>query len=127
MSYLNALAQLASPAGVPPPTRAALIGAAPQPLPPTNGLPEPAVAAQPHVEPPPYDVAKDAAWLRYLHPHDHPMRNFLNGLSPEERQMLHGFLQRIAKARDAGPPPLPGQVGAFGAPVQVPLETPPIQ
>ncbi len=54
-------------------------------------------AAQPHITPAPYDVAHDHGWQK-AHPAigmDHELRNFLNQLQPEERQML---LQRFMSA-----------------------------
>jgi hypothetical protein len=62
-------------------------------------------AAKPHIEAPPYDAAIDPGWKGILDPHDHELRNFLNGISPEERQML---LVRLGKA---GAPPVPPQPG----------------
>lgn len=62
------------------------------------GVPPP----QSHVEAPPYDAALDGSWKHYLNPHDHAFRNHINGMSPEERQML---LNKMAEQRSL--PPLP--------------------
>lgn len=89
MSYLNALAALASPVGNPPPSRAASIGA-------------PAVvAAVPEITAPAYDAAKDASWAAYLDPNDHAFRNMVNGLDDSERQLL---LQKLMQVHSLPPP-----------------------
>ena len=85
MAYTSALRGLLGGIGTPPS----------QAQTPSIGTPG-AVAAQPHVEAPPYDVAHDPGWHGILDPNDHPLRNFLNGLSPEERQLL---LMRLGAAR----------------------------
>jgi hypothetical protein len=82
MSYLNAMAALANPVGAAPPSRASQMGP-----PPNLPAPQP-VPAQPHVQPAPYDVMQDPGWRGLISPDHHEMRNFISGLSPEERQML---------------------------------------
>ena len=110
MSYLAQLGASANPVGTPPPSR-------------NIGTPTPIPAAQPHIEPTPYDVAHDPAWRPFLNPHDHEMRNILNELSPEARMTL---LKRfMAKPTPAGqipyePSPMPGPQMAPGAPMQPP-------
>jgi hypothetical protein len=69
------------------------------------GAPPSVPELQPHIGAPPYDVAKDPAWQGIVAPDDHPLRNFLNGLSPEERQML---LERLAKGKAGGMGQPPG-------------------
>lgn len=93
MAYLAQLLSRANPAiGKPPAPNRPAIGAAPTVAP-----------AQSHIEPPPYDAAMDPGWKGILDPSDHELRNFLNGLSPEERQML---LVRLGKT--GAPPAAPG-------------------
>lgn len=98
MAYLNRVASLLSPSiGTPSP--------APSPhgsisTPPSGvksvttrfaQVPE----AKPHVQPAPYDAAHDPAWKPFLDPNDHELRNMLNQLSPEERQLLlRKFMER---------------------------------
>lgn len=81
--------------------------------------------AQPHIEPAPYDVAMDAAWKGVVDPNDHELRNFLNGLSPEERQMLITRLGRLIAPRNIPPTPnIPAGAAATPAPLptgQVPV------
>ena len=90
MAYLSAMQKLAAPS----------VGTAPQPRAPSIGVPP----VQAHIEPAPYDVAMDPGWKGVLDPNDHELRNFLNGLSPEERQML---LTRVGKIGGAGSPSPP--------------------
>jgi hypothetical protein len=87
--YQRALAASATPLGSPPAAGRAI------------GTPPAIPAAQPHIEPAPYDVAQDPAWKGIVDPNDHELRNFLNAASPEERQML---LNRLGKGQAAAPP-----------------------
>lgn len=76
--------------------------------------------AKPHIEAAPYDAAQDPGWKGILDPNDHELRNFLNQIEPEQRQML---LQRVMQAASAmkpgngppGVPPIPQQM-PMGAP-----------
>jgi hypothetical protein len=90
VAYLNELAALAGKGvGQPPQPRAQTLGQPPGSV----GVP----AAQPHVEPPPYDAAMDPAWKGILNPSDHEFRNALNDMSPEIRQLLLTRLMSGAK------------------------------
>lgn len=53
---------------------------------------------QAHIEPPPYDSAKDPAWKPMLVHGGEEFRNFINGLDDGARQMLHSVLTSIQKA-----------------------------
>lgn len=103
MAYLQQLGRLAS----------GLIGTPPSVTPPNIGAAPTVAPAQPHIEPPPYDVAMDPAWKGILDPNDHELRNILNGMSPEERQV---FLVRLGKA--GGPPAV--AAAATGKPLITP-------
>ena len=77
------------------------------------GTAPPVAAAQPHVEPPPYDAAMDPAWRGILDPNDHELRNALNAMTPETRQMLLVRLGRavppaVAAEPHGLPAPTPG-------------------
>lgn len=104
MAFGQALAKLAGSGGggvgAPPAPKVANIGAPP---------------AQPHVQPPPYDAAVDPGWKGILDPNDHELRNLLNGLSPEERQVL---LKRMSGAPSIAPGAVPpgGAVGLSAPP-----------
>lgn len=77
--------------------------------------------AQPHVAPAPYDVAQDPGWMAAFPEiaQDHEFRNFINNVSPEERQMLFKRLAQNAREVNASlgqsytlptpppPPPVP--------------------
>lgn len=120
VGYLHQLAGSGSPVGAPPGGRN--IGAPPPP--------------QSHIEPAPYDAAKDPTWKTMLAHGGEEFRNFLNGLDDGTRQMLHGVLQSLQKANPLSgavqalqganplqqaaqalsPPPPPGPVGMGAAP-----------
>ena len=53
---------------------------------------------QTHIEPPPYDAAKDPAWKPLLVHGGEEFRNMINSLDDSARQMLHGVLTSIQKA-----------------------------
>ena len=107
--YLEALAS-PSPSPSPSPTPAPVLTPLPnafQPAPariPTSPLGNPPprgrnigmapVPAQPHIEAPEYDSGLDPAWHGILDPNDHALRNALNEMSPEVRQLL---LMRLGK------------------------------
>lgn len=100
MAYLNQLAKMSAPVGKPPAIKKPNLGAAPIP------------AAQPHIQPPPYDAAMDPAWKGILDPNNHDLRNLLNSLEPEQRQVLLVNIGRaspspIGAQPDAMPPSMP--------------------
>lgn len=101
MAFGNALSKLGALGG-------AGLGVAPVKAAPQLGAPP----AQPHVQPPPYDAATDPGWKGILDPNDHELRNILNNLSPEERQVL---LKRMSGAPIA-PAAAPGGVVGLSAP-----------
>lgn len=94
---LNALANPAPPVGKPP-----TVAAIP---PPPN----------PNAAPPAYDIAHDPGWKGMVDPHDHALRNFLNGISPEERELLRAW-KFGAQAPAAPIPPAAPAVVAPPAP-----------
>lgn len=108
MSYIASL-QRAGNTGAPLPARQSPFGAPPKSATIRFNTPP---AAQPHVEPPPYDVAQDPGWRGLVDPNDHELRNFLNQISPEERQMLLSRLQQIGTALRPGavPPGVPPDI-----------------
>ena len=53
------------------------------------GAPPP--PANESIAPPSYDVAHDPGWKGLVDPHNHPLRNLLNQLSPEEREVLRAW------------------------------------
>jgi hypothetical protein len=122
MGYMNALQKLALPQ----------LGAGARPG--ANATP----AAQPHIEPAPYDVAHDPGWTGVIDPNDHAVRNFLNGLTPEERMLVLKLAQKGVPGLQPGPgagppggaPPPPGPMGAMGggppAPPAAPMGAPPV-
>jgi hypothetical protein len=79
--------------------------------------------AQPHIEPAPYDAATDPGWQGLLDPNDHEFRNFLNQISPEERQMLLKRAQTLG-AKGGGAQPAPAMPPA-AMPPPGPGSTPP--
>jgi hypothetical protein len=87
MGYLAALQRLASGG----------IGRAPAANTRNIATPPLVPPAQSHVEAPPYDVAQDPGWAKILDPADHALRNFLNELSPEHRQMLQQRVQQFVQ------------------------------
>lgn len=100
MSYLQQLAASAAPMGSPPPTPA-----------PNVGTPPP----QAHIEPAPYDAAKDPTWKTLLRHGGEEFRNFLNGLEDGPRQMLHSVITSIqnnpfTQAANALAPPTPAPI-----------------
>ena len=81
MSYLQQLAQAGhGSTGMPPAGR-------------NVGVPPLA----PHVEPAPYDAAKDPSWKGLLSHGGEEFRNFVNGLDDGARQMLHNVLTSVQK------------------------------
>jgi hypothetical protein len=84
MGYLAALQQMASRGMGKPPANPRNVGT------------PPLVAAKPHIEAAPYDVAMDPGWKQFLDPSDHELRNALNEMTPEVRQML---LQRVMQMK----------------------------
>ena len=112
--YLQAALASPSPAPSPSPTPVPMLTPLPSaftpavnrsfaPPPPILGNPPPRgrnigmapVAAQPHIEAPSYDSGLDPAWHGILDPNDHALRNALNEMSPETRQLLLMRLGRI--------------------------------
>jgi hypothetical protein len=53
---------------------------------------------QPHIEPAPYDAAKDPAWKQWLVHGGEEFRNLINSMDDGARQMLHGVLTSVQSA-----------------------------
>jgi hypothetical protein len=94
MGYLGMLARAASNGMGRPPANPRNVGTPP--------------AAQPHIEAAPYDVAQDPGWAKILDPADHALRNFLNEISPEQRQMLQQRVMQYVQKAVGGIPAVSG-------------------
>jgi hypothetical protein len=108
MSFAGAAQSLGGQLGAPP-SGAGKLGSPPAGIPP----------AQPHIEGAPYDVAKDPGWKGIIDPNDHELRNLLNEMTPEQRQILQQRIQMIVSAMKPGnaPPGIPaGNAQAAGVP-----------
>jgi hypothetical protein len=85
MNYTSLIAGGGSPVGTPPGGRN--IGKAPPVAPP-----------QAHIEPAPYDAAKDPTWKQWLSHGGEEFRNMVNSLDDGARQMLHSVLTSVQGA-----------------------------
>ena len=116
MGYLNALSQAAGGrqgVGAPPAARGV-------------GTPPPVAPPQQHIEPAPYDAAKDPTWKQWLSHGGEEFRNFINSLDDGARQMLHSVMTNVQKsnplAQAANALVLPGAQPSAGS--SAPAATP---